>query len=150
MLNLSEVKATEPHWWLVTDLLVKIGSGKCLGAIRHQGITWNNVDPDPCCQMASPGLKWIDSFSPMMTIFYVFRWNQYKMHFTKSKYFKFIPKSVFYLKFFEHPSFGQVGHEIYPSEWKVHPSEISITIMYCWYMFLMAVATDLTHVTILI
>ena len=39
--------------------------------------------------------------------------------------------SVFYLKFFEHPSFGQVAHEIYPSEWKVHSSEISITIMYC-------------------
>ena len=58
--------------------------------------------------------------------------------------------SVFYLKFFEHPSFGQVAHEIYPSEWKVHSSEISITIMYCWYMFLMAVATDLTYVTILI
>ena len=56
--------------------------------------------------------------------------------------------SVFYLKFFEHPSFGQVAHEIYPSEWKVHSSEISITIMYCWYMFLMAVATDFTHVTI--
>ena len=59
-------------------------------------------------------------------------------------------KSVFYLKFFEHPSFGQVAHEIYPSESKVHSSEISITIMYCWYMFLMAVATDLTHVTVLI
>ena len=58
--------------------------------------------------------------------------------------------TVFYLKFFEHLSFGQVAHEIYPSEWKVHSSEISITIMYCWYMFLMAVATDLTHVTILI
>ena len=58
--------------------------------------------------------------------------------------------AVFYLKFFEHPSFGQVAHEIYPSEWKVHSSEISITIMYCWYMFLMAVATDLTYVTILI
>ena len=58
--------------------------------------------------------------------------------------------TVFYLKFFEHPSFGQVAHETYPSEWKVHSSEISITIMYCWYMFLMAVATDLTHVTILI
>ena len=57
---------------------------------------------------------------------------------------------MFYLKFFEHPSFGQVAYEIYPSEWKVHSSEISITIMYCWYMFLMAVATDLTHVTILI
>ena len=56
--------------------------------------------------------------------------------------------AVFYLKFFEHPSFGQVAHEIYPSEWKVHSSEISITIMYCWYMFLMAVATDFTHVTI--
>ena len=56
--------------------------------------------------------------------------------------------TVFYLKFFEHPSFGQVAHEIYPSEWKVHSSEISITIMYCWYMFLMAVATDFTHVTI--
>ena len=42
----------------------------------------------------------------------------------------------------------QVAHEIYPSEWKVHSSEISITIMYCWYMFLMAVATDFTHVTI--
>ena len=53
-------------------------------------------------------------------------------------------------KFFEHPSFGQVAHEIYPSEWKVHSSEISITIMYCWYMFLMAVATEWTHVTILI
>ena len=48
--------------------------------------------------------------------------------------------TVFYLKFFEHPSFGQVAHEIYPSEWKVHSSEISINIMYCWYMFLMAVA----------
>ena len=59
-----------------------------------------------------------------------------------------IISSVFYLKFFEHPSFGQVAHEIYPSEWKVHSSEISITIMYCWYMFLMAVATDFTHVTI--
>ena len=59
-------------------------------------------------------------------------------------------EAVFYLKFFEHPSFGQVAHEIHPSEWKVHSSEISITIMYCWYMFLMAVATDLTHVTILI
>ena len=35
---------------------------------------------------------------------------------------------VFYLKVFEHPSFGQVAHEIYPSEWKVHSSEISITI----------------------
>ena len=58
--------------------------------------------------------------------------------------------AVFYLKFFEHPSFRQVAHEIYPSEWKVHSSEISITIMYCWYMFLMAVATDLTYVTILI
>ena len=58
--------------------------------------------------------------------------------------------AVFYLKFFEHPSFGQVAHEIYLSEWKVHSSEISITIMYCWYMFLMAVATDLTYVTILI
>ena len=58
--------------------------------------------------------------------------------------------TVFYLKFFEHPSFGQVAHEIYPSEWKVHSSEISITIMYCWYMFLMAVAIDLTYVTILI
>ena len=58
--------------------------------------------------------------------------------------------SVFYLKFFEHPSFGQVAHEIYPSEWKVHSSEISKTTMYCWCMFLMAVATDLTHVTILI
>ena len=57
---------------------------------------------------------------------------------------------VFYLKFFEHPSFGQVAYEIYPSEWKVHSYEISIIIMYCWYMFLMAVATDLTHVTILI
>ena len=57
-------------------------------------------------------------------------------------------RPVFYLKFFEHPSFGQVAHEIYPSEWKVHSSEISITIMYCWYMFLMAVATDFTHVTI--
>ena len=56
--------------------------------------------------------------------------------------------TVFYLKFFEHPSFGQVAHEIYPPEWKVHSSEISITIMYCWYMFLMAVATDFTHVTI--
>ena len=55
---------------------------------------------------------------------------------------------MFYLKFFEHPSFGQVAHEIYPSEWKVHSSEISITIMYCWYLFLMAVATDFTHVTI--
>ena len=62
----------------------------------------------------------------------------------------YVPFSVFYLKFFEHPSFGQVAHEIYPSEWKVHSSEISITIMYCWYMFLMAVATDLTYVTILI
>ena len=64
----------------------------------------------------------------------------------------FIPHliTVFYLKFFEHPSFGQVAHKIYPSEWKVHLSEISITIMFCWYMFLMAVATDLTHVTILI
>ena len=31
---------------------------------------------------------------------------------------------------FEHPSFGQVSHEIYLSEWKVHSSEISITIMY--------------------
>ena len=61
-----------------------------------------------------------------------------------------IPYAVFYLKFFEHPSFGQVAHEIYASEWKVHSSEISIIIMYCWYMFLMAVATDLTHVTILI
>ena len=59
-----------------------------------------------------------------------------------------VSSSVFYLKFFEHPSFGQVAHEIYPSEWKVHSSEISITIMYCWYMFLMAVATDFTHVTI--
>ena len=58
--------------------------------------------------------------------------------------------TVFYLKFFEHPSFGQVTHEINPSEWKVHSSEISITIIYCWYMFLMAVATGLTHVTILI
>ena len=58
--------------------------------------------------------------------------------------------SVFYLKFFEHPSFGQVAHEIYPSEWEVQSSEITITIMYCWHMFLMAVATDLTHVTILI
>ena len=38
--------------------------------------------------------------------------------------------SVFYLKFFEHPSFGRVAHEIYPFEWKVHSSEISITIMY--------------------
>ena len=52
--------------------------------------------------------------------------------------------AVFYLKFFEHPSFGQVAHEIYPSEGKVHASEISITVTYCWYMFLMAVATDLT------
>ena len=59
-------------------------------------------------------------------------------------------QAVFYLKFFEHPSFGQVAHEIYPSEWKVHSSEISITIMYCWYMFLMAAATDLTYATILI
>ena len=58
--------------------------------------------------------------------------------------------SVFYLKFCEYPSFGQVAHEIYPSEWKVNLSEISITIMYYWYMFLMAVATDFTHVTILI
>ena len=61
-----------------------------------------------------------------------------------------ISYAVFYLKFFEHPSFGQVAHEIYPSEWKVHLSEISITIMYCWHMFLMAVTTHLTHMTILI
>ena len=58
--------------------------------------------------------------------------------------------TVFYLKFLEHPSFGQVAHEIYLSEWMVHSSKILITIMYCWYMFLMAVATDLTHVAILI
>ena len=58
--------------------------------------------------------------------------------------------SVFYLKFFTHPSFGQVAYEIYPSEWKVHSSKISITIMYCSYIFFMAVTTDLTHVTILI
>ena len=58
--------------------------------------------------------------------------------------------AVFCLKFFRHPSFGQVAHEIYPSEWKVYLSEISITNMYCWYMFLIAVGTYLTHVTILI
>ena len=69
-----------------------------------------------------------------------------KLSFEKNWYFV----SVFYLKFFEYPSFGQVAHEFYPSEWKVHLSEISITIMYCWYMFLMAVAIDFTHVTILI
>ena len=38
-------------------------------------------------------------------------------------------RAVFYLKNFEHPSFGQVAHEIYPSEWKVHSSEISITLI---------------------
>ena len=27
----------------------------CCGAIRQQAITWANVDPDPCCHMASPG-----------------------------------------------------------------------------------------------
>ena len=67
---------------------------------------------------------------------------------TYTKLLSFVPCAVFYLKFFEHPSFGQVAHEIYPSGWKVHSSEISITIMYRWYMFLMAVATDFTHVTI--
>ena len=36
-------------------------------------------------------------------------------------------EAVFYLKFFEHPSFGQVAHEIYPSKRKVYSSEISIT-----------------------
>ena len=39
-------------------------------------------------------------------------------------------ESVFYQKFFEHPSFRQVAHEIYLSKWKVHSSEILITIMY--------------------
>ena len=77
-------------------------------------------------------------------IMYVTRWS--KQH--KLMIWMSMLTSVFYLKFFEHPSFGQVAHEIYPSEWKVHSSEISITIMYCWYMFLMAVATDFTHVTI--
>ena len=36
--------------------------------------------------------------------------------------------SMFYLKFSEHPSFGQLAHEIYPSEWKVYSSEISLII----------------------
>ena len=52
---------------------------------------------------------------------------------------KFSWTAVFYLKFFEYVSIGQVTWEIYPFEWKVYSSEISITNMYCWYMFLMAV-----------
>ena len=55
---------------------------------------------------------------------------------------------MFYLKFFEHPSFGQVAHEIYPSKSKVYSSKISMNDMYYWCIFLMAVATDLTHVAI--
>ena len=82
------------------------------------------------------------SFNSIVTIYTIdFTWRVIEPCFSETY-------SVFYLKFFEHPSFGQVAHEIYPSEWKVHSSEISITIMYCWYMFLMAVATDFTHVTI--
>ena len=83
-------------------------------------------------------IKWV-----LSRVFYMFLTQCFKKKLITS-----LCVAVFYLKFFEHPSFGQVAHEIYPSEWKVHSSEILITIMYCWYMFLMAVATDFTHVTI--
>ena len=111
---------------LLLYVLIYTDSGNDLVPIRHQAITWTN---DDFITNDSSRNTWIPNH------------NEYE---------KYVDRyiAVFYLKFFEHPSFGQVAHEIYPSEWKVHSSEISITIMYCWYMFLMAVATDFTHVTI--
>ena len=45
--NFFEVNAIRPHWWLVN-----IGSGKWLGAMRQQSITWTSVDQDLWCHMA--------------------------------------------------------------------------------------------------
>ena len=55
---------------------------------------------------------------------------------------------VFYLKFSEHPSFWQVAHEIYPSEWEGNLSKFLLTNMHCRCMFLRAVTTDSTDVII--
>ena len=60
-LTLVKLSSDECHWTLL--MIIQHWFRQWLGAVRQQAITWANVDPDLCRQMASLGLGMLAHFS---------------------------------------------------------------------------------------